>query len=465
MRIVLADLSGKPGLVSKDTVGGGYGSRLIPFSVTTKLYYYFKKPFHDIPSISLAYLAAILAERGHEVVFTNNGIPDGDVAIILSSLVDHKNECSWADRARKKGLYTGFIGLASTFLPQLFAEHANFLIQGEAESAVQRLAEGERLEGACSSPPIEDLDTLPFPRWDLVNSWHRQKYRLPFHHRILGRGLPIMASRSCPEKCEYCPHRLMGSYRCRSAGNVVDEINWLFRFQERPFVVFRDPHFTAHRERVVEICELILKRRLRIQFEIETRLDRLDSELLVLLHRAGLRTVIFGVESASQDILNNAGRQSIHPDHQHRIISKCHEKGISTVAHFLLGFPEDDWHSIGATIQHALDLSPTIAQFKILTPYPGTLFWKRCESLITETSWEKFDGYQPTIKLAGLNSKELRFLLGAAYAHFYIRPSYLASYLPIKNGWIKRTLTRLDSRANYYLERQEKAIMGRTVLP
>jgi hypothetical protein len=70
MRIVLADLKGGEGFTSKDTVAGGYGSRLRPFSRVTSVVARVKREFHDLPSVHLAYVAAIAARAGHEVVAT-----------------------------------------------------------------------------------------------------------------------------------------------------------------------------------------------------------------------------------------------------------------------------------------------------------------------------------------------------------------------------------------------------------
>src|SRR5438093_6274902 len=99
MRAVLADLKSDRGFVSKDTVVGGYGSRLDPFSRVTTVICYLKKQFHDVPSVHMAYVAAILARAGHEVIWTRDAgdTPDADVALVLSSLVDHRNETAWAD--------------------------------------------------------------------------------------------------------------------------------------------------------------------------------------------------------------------------------------------------------------------------------------------------------------------------------------------------------------------------------
>src|SRR5438128_6768550 len=111
MRVVLADVKSDRGFVSKDTVVGGYGSRLDPFSRVTSVISYLKKQFHDVPSVHLAYIAAILARAGHDVRWSRGEVMDGDVALALSSLVDYRNETDWADRMRARGVKVGFIGI------------------------------------------------------------------------------------------------------------------------------------------------------------------------------------------------------------------------------------------------------------------------------------------------------------------------------------------------------------------
>ena len=96
MRIVLADLKGGNGFISKDTVAGGYGSRLRPFSKVTSIVAGVKRGFHDMPSVQLAYAAALAARAGHTVVASSGEHVDGDVAIVLSSLVDFLRETEWA---------------------------------------------------------------------------------------------------------------------------------------------------------------------------------------------------------------------------------------------------------------------------------------------------------------------------------------------------------------------------------
>ena len=142
MRIVLADLASTDGFISKDTVVGGYRSRLRPFSRVTSIISV-KRRLRGLPSVQLGYIAAICASAGHDVTFTNGPVVDGDVALLLTSLVDHRREAAWADAQRRKGCRVGFVGITASKLPELFESHGDFAVIGEPESAAMRLAAGE----------------------------------------------------------------------------------------------------------------------------------------------------------------------------------------------------------------------------------------------------------------------------------------------------------------------------------
>ena len=139
MRVVLTDIEGKEGFTSKDTVAGGYGSRLRPFSKVTRVMARVKRTFIKLPSVHLAYAAALARRAGNEVAFSRGELIDGDVAIVLSSLVDHRRESEWARAMRARGVRVGFIGLAAQKLPELFADAADFIVDGEPEHALIRV--------------------------------------------------------------------------------------------------------------------------------------------------------------------------------------------------------------------------------------------------------------------------------------------------------------------------------------
>jgi anaerobic magnesium-protoporphyrin IX monomethyl ester cyclase len=468
MRVVLADLKSDRGFVSKDTVVGGYGSRLDPFSRTTAVMSHLKKQFHDVPSVHMAYAAAILARAGHDVRWSRGAGDDrraapDDVALVLSSIVDHKNETAWADRMRARGTKVGFIGITASKMPELFQDHCDFILNGEPESGVMRLAQGDIPSGIVVSEQIDDLDSLPFPRWDLVTEDRGRQLGIKWSSRPVGGGFPLLASRGCPEFCTYCPHRILAGYRARSIANIVDELERLCDRFPRPYVIFRDPLFSEQRERCMALCDEILTRGLKLTFEAETRLDRLDVELIDRLAAAGFRAMSFGVESTDPVTLKKSGRRPIPEARQREILEHCRKKGIVTAGFYVFGFLQDDWNSIAATIDYAIDLGSTFAQFKILTPYPGTPMFRQLEPLLTETDWEKFDGYSPTFAHPNLSARELRFLLGAAYTRFYMRPSYVANFLKIQNRVVREWVHRMDRRVRDRHTREEIADFSRPV--
>ncbi len=462
MRIVLADLKGGDGFISKDTVAGGYGSRLRPFSRVTGIIARLKRKFHDIPSVHLAYAAALAARAGHTVVRSRGEIVDGDVALVLSSLVDYRRETAWAGAMRRRGVRVGFIGLASARLPRLFEADADFIIDGEPEAAVLEMVHGDTLSGIVESPAVRDLDALPFPEWDRL-LLPRRRVQVPFAGRPVGGSLPVLASRSCPEFCTYCPHRIQAPYRARTIGNILDELSYLADTMGRVHVVFRDPLFTQSRDRVLALCDGISSRALPHTFECETRLDRLDEPLLTVMERAGLRAMSFGVEAVSPATLKKVGRRPIPETHQRAILAKCRTLGIVTAAFYVLGFAEDTPESVRATIDYSLQLGSTVAQFKILTPYPGTPLYARMETAITERDWEQFDGFTPTFSHPHLSHTELRFLLGSAYTRFYVRPSFLANYLQISAPSLSRFVATLDTRVERLHTRREAAFLDQAV--
>ena len=172
----------------------------------------------------------------------------------------------------------------------------------------------------------------------------------------------------------------------------------------------------------------------------------------------------FGVESLSPSALKKAGRRPIPPEHQRAIVDHCRRLGIVTAAFYVLCFLEDDWTSIGATIEYAATLGSTLAQFKLLTPYPGTPLWKQLSALVFETDWQKFDGFTPPFPHPALSSEELRFLLGAAYTRFYMRPSWLENYLGVRSRRVRHYIGKLDDRVSARHARGEIAAMSRAVV-
>ena len=454
--VILADLRAKHGSVNKDTVAGGYGSRFRGDSVTTRFAENVRRVFLNVPSIHTGYLAAIFANAGHNVIVTSDDSPvRGDLALVLTSLVDYKHEREWALAARNRGIKVGFFGTPATHLPDLFSDAADFVLVGEPEEAASRIASGENVQGLVKSPAINDLDALPFPQWDLIKT-RRFAYS---NHRPLGltRAFPMYTSRSCPEHCTYCPHRITASYRQRSVEGVVEEMAMLCERYGNPHIKFRDPLFTLDRDRCFRLAEAIIARSLPLSFECETRMDDLDEKLIRALHAAGLREISFGVESPDPIVLKKVARRFIPHEHMRKMVRLCWELGIATTAFYVIGFLQDTEESIEDLIQFACELDSTYANFKILTPYPGTPQFKQLKPLIFEREWENFDGYTLTFNHPVLTPRRARLMLGMAYSRFICRPSQLVNWLGLHkysnhfllqkaDAWSWRKLDYFDRR-------------------
>jgi anaerobic magnesium-protoporphyrin IX monomethyl ester cyclase len=426
-RIILADLKGRGGYVNKDTVAGGYGSRFQGHSFTTRFEKNVRRLLQNLPSIQIGYLASIFANVGHEVIVARSDDPiDGDLAIVLTSLVDYRHECEWASAVRRGRTKVGFVGTAATHLPELFEAAGDFVVSGEPEAAAIRIAAGEDPQDLITSPAIDDLDSLPFPRWDLVKPrgfgyTNRKTFGLT-------RALPMLTSRSCAEKCTYCPHRITAKFRARSYENVLNELVELSSLYDRLHVVIRDPLYTLDRDRCLRIAEGIRARGLKLTYECETRMDDLDEELIREMHASGLRAINFGVETPDPVVLRKVARRFIPYEHIRRMIKVCWKLGITTTAFYVIGFLQDTEESIEELIRFAVKMDSTFANFKILTPYPGTPQFKQLKCLINDDDWQRFDGYTLNFRHPTLTPRRARLMLGMCYSRFFLRPSNILNF-------------------------------------
>jgi radical SAM superfamily enzyme YgiQ (UPF0313 family) len=158
-------------------------------------------------------------------------------------------------------------------------------------------------------------------------------------------------------------------------------------------------------------------------------MDDLDEDLIRAMHASGLREISFGVESPDPLVLKKVARRVIPHEHMRKMINLCWELGIATIAFYVIGFLQDTEESIEELIRFSMDLDSTFANFKILTPYPGTPQFKQLKPLIFETDLEKFDGYTLNFRHPVLTPKRARLMLGMAYSRYLFRPSQICNLL------------------------------------
>jgi radical SAM superfamily enzyme YgiQ (UPF0313 family) len=273
---------------------------------------------------------------------------------------------------------------------------------------------------------IKDLDALPFPARHLTPY---EKYcSLLAKESIV---TTMITSRGCPYKCIFCNRPHLGKkFRARSAINVVNEMEECVKKGINEIAVYDDT-FTLNRQRAIDVCNEILGRDLEIRWDIRTRVDTVDKELLSKLKEAGCDRIHYGIEAGTPEILKVL-KKGITLEQARNAIKWSKEIGISTLAYFMIGSPGESREQINETINFAKKLNSDFAHFSITTPFPAT---ELCtmgveKGIIKNDCWRDF-AKNPSVEFQSpyweenLSRDELIELLNFAYKRFYIRPKYI----------------------------------------
>jgi len=173
------------------------------------------------------------------------------------------------------------------------------------------------------------------------------------------------------------------------------------------------------------LADLIGRLPRRIQFSIETRIDLMRPEVLRVLKRVGLTSITVGIETPDEETMRRYHRSPVTDDRQREFIATCRAMGIRTVGGFLIGFPEDTQVSILRVLDYAKSLSPTFANFNVVTPYPGTEFFAQIKDQIAEFDFSRYTVYTPLLKYKHLAAAEMAELHAKCFEQFYFRWRYL----------------------------------------
>jgi radical SAM superfamily enzyme YgiQ (UPF0313 family) len=220
-------------------------------------------------------------------------------------------------------------------------------------------------------PFIDNLDELPFP------ARHLTPYRK--YSSLLAKRSPIttmFTSRGCPYRCTFCDRPHLGkAFRARSAKNVVDEMEECVNMGIYEFLIYDDT-FTIHRQRVIDICDEIIKRKLYIGWDIRARVDSVNEEMLRKLKKAGCERIHYGVEAGTEKILKVLNK-GITLEQAMRAFEMTKKAGISTLAYFMIGSPTENREDVLQTIEFAKRLSADFVHITILTPFPATAIYRK----------------------------------------------------------------------------------------
>ncbi len=319
------------------------------------------------------------------------------------------------------------------------------LVIGEGEikflKLCQAIAAGKTLEGIpgivakengkiIDNGPgsyIENIDDLNFPARDLVPIHKYQNIMDP------GKSITtIVASRGCPYRCAFCSE-VGTKFRWRNVEKIVDEIEACQSFGINDFFFFDDT-FNANPKQAIELCEEIISRKLKIEFDVRARVNNVNEEFLKALKDAGCRRIQFGVESGSQKILDELNK-NITLEQVSRAFALAKKFGFITFADFMIGNPREKKEEIIQTIEFAKKLDPDYVQYSVFTPYPKTELYRRGikEGLFNDF-WLEYAknptaDFKPRLWEENFTKEELNYWVSFAYKDFYMRPQYILKSL------------------------------------
>lgn len=227
-------------------------------------------------------------------------------------------------------------------------------------------------------PLIQDLDSLPFPAFDKVDMGY---YTTPSPYSVRGVMLSsfyILYGRGCPSSCTFCvsknlrkaagPGRFL---RFRSPKNVADEIEYLTKKYKIDGFYIIDDAFTLQPTHAIEFCDELISRKLNLIWACETRVNRVNTELLKKMRKAGCIQVDFGVESGSPECLKRV-KKGITVDQIKDAFAACKKVGIRTFANILINLPGETEDELKQTFDLLEQIKPTVTSFNTFTPYVGT---------------------------------------------------------------------------------------------
>lgn len=419
------------------------------------------------PSLGLAYIASVLEKAGHQVKYFDCSAEQYTVKETAKALRGLREKFDFIGLTATTPLINNALAIAGhakeiwpdvkivlggvhpSVMPDEIMSYpsVDFVAIDEGEQTMRELVDGREVSqilGLCYKqngqviknlprPLIKDLDTIPPPAYHLLPM---DKY-----YPAVGsyKRLPVMilfATRGCPGRCTFCYRTFNGIVRKRSARDIVEEIKILQRDYGIREVAFYDDTFTLFKDVVKDFCDIIKREKIDLTWSCFTRVDHINEALLRSMKSSGCHLILFGVESADEQILRNINKR-ISLDQVVKAVRLARRLGIETRASFMIGNQGETEETIKKTIDFAIKLDPDEVQFNIAMAYPGTeLFdWAKERGYIKSFDWNDYSYSNVVLDLPNLDRAKLQYYYELAHRRFYFRPKIVLRRLWHIRNW------------------------------
>lgn len=246
-------------------------------------------------------------------------------------------------------------------------------VVGDGEHEIYKLLCGENRDKKIIHGRVEDLDSLPFPKRDLVDI---HKYKRP--EQIKGEAffIDILTSRGCAYSCSFCSiHNTGRRVRYRSAKNVVDEMEQTYDICYGHYT-FNDDCFTLKKSHVLSLAQEITDRKMKCRFMASTRANCIDDEIMKALKRMGCANLCIGVESGSERIRNDVIGKRVCDKDVYNTVRLCRKYKITSSLFMMVGFPTETREDLKKTIEIGPRLKADYIGVHQTTPYPGSKIYR-----------------------------------------------------------------------------------------
>lgn len=305
----------------------------------------------------------------------------------------------------------------------------DYAIAGEAEAtfleSLHSLADGADLPRVRQSVIVKDLDTIPPTDRTLVPRARYIRYE------------SMLFSRGCPYKCYYCSRPSIDkSVRYRSVEHLLSELKEVRR-ENGGLINFQDDTFTMRRQKVMELCEALIREKLRLRWRCNTRIDLVDPELLRQMRLAGCEQINFGIESGNERVRRDIIHKGYFTNETiHRVFSDCRKERIAIACYFMLGHPTETEAEIEDTKRMILSGNIGILGLSLPLPFPasplydiaereGQISLEMVDAFAEKKFGEGYSGNYPIYVSPALSKDYLFHQLHSINRAFYLRPSFI----------------------------------------